>query len=112
MSATTVPKSKNRSEWTYRTAECPGVESTMFVEEFPKGLTSRVCYALYHGVQCHLRSTDGPHAVMYSPWSETPLNDLPRVSEGRECTIRWHGPRILGPNRVLSYPRARGHFRI
>lgn len=54
----------------------------MFVEEFPKGLTSRVCYALYHGVQCHLRSTDGPHAVMYSPWSETPLNDLLRVSEG------------------------------
>jgi hypothetical protein len=54
----------------------------MFVEKFPKGLASRVCYALYHGVQCNLRSTDGPHAVMYSPWSETPLNDLLKVSEG------------------------------
>jgi hypothetical protein len=54
----------------------------MFVEEFTKGLTSRVCYALYHGVQCHLRSTDGPHAVMYSPWSEAPLNDLLKACEG------------------------------
>jgi hypothetical protein len=54
----------------------------MFVEEFPKGLTSRVCYALYHGVQCQLRSTDRPHAVMYSPWSEAPLDDLLKVSEG------------------------------
>lgn len=65
-----------------RTTECSGVEPTMFVEEFPKGLTSRVCYALYHGVQCQLRSTDRPHAVMYSPWSEAPLDDLLKVSEG------------------------------
>ena len=64
------------------TTECSGVELTVFVEEFPKGLTSRVCHALYHGVQCHLRSTDGPHTVMYSPWSEPPLNDLLKVSEG------------------------------
>lgn len=64
------------------TTERSGVEPTMFVEEFPKGLTSRVCYALYHGVQRHLRSTDGPHAVMYSPWSEAPLNDLLKVGKG------------------------------
>jgi hypothetical protein len=62
--------------------EHSGVEPTMFVEEFAKGLTSWICYALYHGVQCHLRSTDGPHAVMYSPWSEAPLNNLLKVSEG------------------------------
>jgi hypothetical protein len=64
------------------TTERSGVEPTMFVQEFSKGLTSRVCYTLYHGVQCHLRSTDGPHAVMYSPWSEASLNDLLKVSEG------------------------------
>jgi hypothetical protein len=64
-----------------RTTERSGVEPTMLVEEFPKCLTSWVCYALYHGVQCHLRSTDGPHAVMYSPWPEAALNDLLKVSE-------------------------------
>jgi hypothetical protein len=83
MSATTVPREK---EWVTTNIqglqERSGVELTMFEEEFPKGLTSRVGYALYHSVQCHLRSTDGPHAVMYSPWSEAPLNDLSRVSEG------------------------------
>jgi hypothetical protein len=80
----------------------------MFVKELPKGLTSRVCYALYHGVQCHLRSTDGPHAVMYSPWSEAPLNDLLKVSGGREGTTRMHVPRNLCPSQVPGCPKARG----
>lgn len=81
MSATTVPREKDQSRHIGTTGRSV-VDLTMFVEEFPKGLTSWVCYALYHSVQCHLRSTDGPHAVMYSPWSEAPLNDLLKVSEG------------------------------
>ena len=83
MSATTVPNTKRMIQGGHTgTTEHSKVEPTMFVEEFSKGLTSWVCHALYHGVQRHLRSTNGPHAMMYSPWSKAPLNDLLEVSEG------------------------------
>ena len=78
----------------------------MLVKELPKCLTSRVCYALYHGVQRHLRSTDGPHAVMYSSWSEAPLNDLPKVSGGREDTTRGTDLESSAP---AKYQVAQGH---
>lgn len=59
----------------------------MFIKEFAKRLSSWVCDTLYHCVQCHLSSTDRPHAVMYPPRAEAPLDDLLRVS--RRSRERW-----------------------
>ena len=60
---------------------------TVFVKELPEGLTGRVRYPSYHCVQCHLGGTDRPHAVVYPPRSEAPLDDLfLEVSRGLECT--------------------------